>query len=87
MELQDFIEKANIVHNNKFDYSKVKYVDSQTKICIICPKHGEFWQKPNNHLHGWGCAKCSGVKQKTTEEFIEEAKKVYGDKYDYSKTG
>lgn len=84
--LQDFIEKANIVHNGKFDYSKVKYIDSQTKVCIICPEHGEFWQKPNNHLHGWGCAKCSGVKQKTTEEFIEEAKKVYGDKYDYSKT-
>ena len=87
---EKFIEKAYKVHGNKYDYSKVNYIDSHTKVCIICPEHGEFWQKPDNHLNGWGCKKCglkiSGEKQTlTTKEFIERAKEVHGDKYDYSK--
>ena len=82
---EDFISRSNEIHNNKYDYSKVKYINSQTKVCIICPKHGEFWVTPNNHLRGKGCPKCSG-KYKTTQEFIELAKKVHNNKYDYSKT-
>lgn len=84
--LETFIEKARKTHGNKYDYSKVNYIDSQTKICIICPEHGEFWQKPNNHIHGWGCAKCSGMLKKTTEEFINASKEKFGDKYSYEKT-
>lgn len=88
---EGFIEKANRVHCNKYDYSKVEYVNNQTKICIICPEHGEFWQTPNNHLKGHGCPKCGKILQneletKTTEEFINEAKNIHGNKYDYSKT-
>lgn len=56
--LQTFIDKANKTHNNKFDYSKVEYVNSKTKVCIICPKHGEFWQYPNQHVGGSGCPIC-----------------------------
>ena len=82
---ETFIEKARKVHGNKYDYSKVQYVDSHTKVCIICPKHGEFWQRPNNHLYGWGCIKCSGGEKKTNDMYIEAASKIYGDKYDYSK--
>ena len=82
---EDFISRSNEIHNNKYDYSKVKYINSQTKVCIICPEHGEFWVTPNNHLRGKGCPKCSG-KYKTTQEFIELAKKVHNNKYDYSKT-
>lgn len=83
---ETFIEKARLTHGNKYDYSKVNYVDSYTKVCIICPEHGEFWQKPNNHIHGWGCAKCSGMAKKTTEEFIKQSKILYPGKYDYGKT-
>jgi superfamily II DNA or RNA helicase len=82
---EEWIKKAREVHGDKYDYSKVEYVDSVTKVCIVCPEHGDFWQTPSGHLQGRGCLKCSGVKKKTTEEFIEDAKKVHGNKYDYSK--
>ena len=51
----DFIKKSREVHGDKYDYSKVEYVKNHTKVCIICPKHGEFWQVPNSHLNGNGC--------------------------------
>lgn len=81
----DFISRANEIHNYKYDYSKVDYVNSRTKVIIVCPKHGEFEQKPNSHLNGKGCAKCSGVAKLTTEEFIKKAREVHSNKYDYSK--
>lgn len=86
----EFIEEAKKVHGDKYDYSKVKYVNSHTKVCITCPKHGEFLQLPYLHLLGKGCKKCAVEKtaifqRKTTERFIEDARKVHGDKYDYSK--
>ena len=87
---EEFIKKAKEVHGNKYDYSKVNYVNSQTKVCIICPEHGEFYIKPNAHLQKRGCPKCGNSKKGqdkklTKEEFIEKAKKIHGDKYDYSK--
>lgn len=88
---EKFIEKAKKIHGDKYDYSKVEYVNSQTKVCIICPEHGEFWIKPNDHLsRKYGCHKCGWKKEgenlrKTTEEFINEAIKKYGNKFDYSK--
>ena len=89
MGIETFIKKAKDVHGDKFDYSKVEYVNSREKVCIICPKHGEFWQTPHSHLI-YGCAKCSTEevhnKQRfTTESFIEKAREIHGDKYDYSK--
>lgn len=81
-----FIEKARKIHGDKYDYSKVEYIDNKTKVCIICPIHGEFWQKPNNHLRGQGCIKCANEYSPSTEEWIEKARKVHGDKYDYSKS-
>jgi hypothetical protein len=81
---ESFIEKAKVIHKDKFDYSKVNYVNNSTKVCIICPVHGEFWQTPHSHLSGRGCNLCSKPIH-DTESFIEEAKKVHGDKYDYSK--
>ena len=85
MNRELLIERAKKVHGDKYDYSKVEYNGIHTKVCIICPKHGEFWQEPNSHLHGNGCPKCAGLKKLTTEEFIEKAKEVHGNKYDYSK--
>lgn len=81
---EQFIEKATKVHNNKFDYSKVDYVDSKTKVIIVCPIHGEFTQISGGHLFGRGCSKCSSIRM-TTESFIEKATKGYGNIYGYSK--
>lgn len=82
--LKEFIEESNIIHNHKYDYSKVSYVNNKTKVCIICPIHGEFKQTPIDHIKGKGCNKCKGGVRDTTESFIEKAKKIHGDKYDYS---
>jgi len=51
---QEFIDRARDVHGDKYDYSKVEYVNANTKVCIVCPKHGEFWQKPSSHLRAIG---------------------------------
>lgn len=81
-----FIEKAKEKYKGKYDYSKVEYTNAHTKICIICPIHGEFWITPNSHLNGRGCPECGRNKKLTTDKFIERAKKIHGSKYDYSKT-
>ena len=59
---ESFIAKAREVHGEKYDYAKVEYKNAYTKVCIICPEHGEFWQKPNGHLQGYGCPSCSSSK-------------------------
>ena len=81
---EQFVKEAKQVHGDKYDYSKVNYINAATKVCIICPRHGEFWQRPYGHLNGFGCAECSGKKHLTTEEFIEKAQMVHGGMYDYS---
>ena len=82
----DFIKKANEVHGDKYDYTKVEYIDALTKVCIICPEHGEFWQEASSHMKGCGCPKCSGMARRLSQdEFIKKANEVHGDKYDYSK--
>lgn len=40
---EEFIKKANEVHKGKYNYDNVEYVNCDTKVCIICPEHGEFW--------------------------------------------
>lgn len=85
-----FIQQAKLVHNNKYDYSKVNYNTSKIKVIIICSIHGEFEQLPNVHLHGSGCQQCNSDKLSkifllTTEQFIEKAISKHGDKYDYTK--
>jgi hypothetical protein len=80
-----FIEKAKLVHGEKYNYSLIDYTESKNKVKIICPKHGEFEQRASGHLSGYGCSKCSHEKQKlTVKEFIEKAKLTHGEKYDYS---
>ena len=89
--IEEFIKEANLIHNNKYDYSKVVYVNQTEKVKIICPIHGEFEQTPKNHLKGRGCCKCghertNASKVLSTEEFIRRAKIKYGNKYSYDKT-
>ena len=87
---QQFIEKAREVQGDKYDYSKVEYINSKKKVCVICPEHGEFWQAPSSHLNGQGCPKCFSNKKRilysfNKQQFIEKAKSIHGNKYDYSK--
>ncbi len=88
---EQFIEESKKVHGDKYNYSKVNYVNNRTKVCIICPQHGEFWQTPSKHIgRGDGCPVCryENVAQKTkltTEEFIAKAQQIHQNKYDYSK--
>jgi len=87
---EQFIEDAKNVHGNKYNYSKVNYINEKTNVTIVCPIHGEFQQTPRKHLIGHGCQKCGIEKSSknqgfTNEQFIEKAKKIHGNKYDYSK--
>ena len=84
-----FIERANKKHKGFYDYSLTQYSYATTKVKIICPKHGEFEQQPNNHLYGQGCIKCMGdrvskSRKGNTDDFILKSKEIHGDKYDYS---
>jgi superfamily II DNA or RNA helicase len=82
---EEFITQAKKIHGDKYDYSKVKYINSQKKVIIICLKHGEFKQAPNKHLQNRGCERCVRRVMNSTADFIKEAKKIHGNKYDYSK--
>ena len=83
-----FIEKANIVHKAKYDYSLVNYINSKTKINIICKNHGVFKQESASHLMGFGCPKCKGeilrkARILSTNDFITKANKIHENKYNY----
>ena len=81
----EFIEKAKERHGDAYDYSKVEYMNSNANIIIICKTHGDFLQTPSHHVRrGDGCIKCGITYNPTTEEFIEKAKQIHGDIYDYS---
>lgn len=90
MTLEEWIIKALKVHGNKYDYSKAIYLGIFIKIYIVCPLHGGFWQRPNDHLNGAGCPKCKAektslIKRSTLKEFKEKAFEIYGNNNDYSK--
>jgi len=81
----EWVMKAKQVHGDVYDYSKVNYINANTKVKIICKRHGEFWQKPSSHVNaGKGCAKCKGGVKIDTTEFRIRAAKTHGDAYDYS---
>lgn len=86
----DFVREARRIHGNRYDYSKFVIAGRSNKSTIICPIHGEFQQNYGNHLMGKGCSKCTyeTIKSKliiSKEQFIERAKAVHGNRYDYSK--
>ena len=90
MTLEEFIDKANKLHNNKYTYENTVYVNNRTPVVITCKEHGDFLQTPYTHLEPCGCPVCAAEKRgidrrMTLVEFIKRAKKVHGDKYDYSK--
>lgn len=71
---EEFIQKARAVHGDKYDYSKVEYVNSSTKVIIICPIHGQFKQSPHDHLSGYGCPHCQ---HKAQELLYQKLKDIY----------
>lgn len=87
---ETFIARAKEIHGDKYNYDLVEYVNSVTKVKIVCNECGNvFEQIPSSHLTGRGCVKCSYVargknRTKTTEMFIQTAKQIFGDLYDYS---
>lgn len=86
--LEDFIVRANKIHNNSYEYGKSLYTKYHGKLIIGCRVHGEFIQSPAKHLSGQGCPICAkslmGNERMTTAEFIARAKQIFGDTYDYS---
>jgi hypothetical protein len=86
--LKQFLFSVKRVHGNKYDYSKVKYFNSQTKIEVICPTHGSFMMKANSHANGQGCSVCGRIEANknialTYSEFLGRAAKTHGSRYIY----
>ncbi len=90
LTIEQFITKANIVHNNRYNYDLVEYENSRTKIKILCSEHGEFEQVAKEHLRGRGCSKCAYeskaliLTSQAKSEFKDKASLVHNNKYDYS---
>lgn len=86
MTTEKFVEKAKKLFGDTCDYSNTVYVNMRTPIQFVCPKHGVMTQMPNQHLWGKGCPICNDGGRKSTEQFIEDARRIHGDLYDYSLT-
>ena len=90
MSTCDFINRAISIHADFYNYSRSKYKQFHSKLEIVCPMHGSFWQEAGVHLMGGGCPSCKNKKigdrkRKSLIQFIRDATKVHGDRYDYSK--
>lgn len=86
LTVEDFVNRAKVIHGDRYSYLLVQYVNNRTPVKIICPEHGEFSQSPDNHLSGKGCSACAGTKRLDTAEFIRRAIQTHGDRYDYSES-
>ena len=83
--LEFFIEDAVKIHGSKYRYEIIDYLTKHSYITVVCQKHGKFAQKIYSHLEGYGCSKCQDDnRRKSIGTFIEQAKNVHGNKYDYS---
>lgn len=82
---KDYIKRAKAIHGDKFDYSLTEYINGGTKVKIICKVHGVFEQVAGAHINNRnGCAICANKGLSTTEAFIKKAKRIHGDRFDYS---
>lgn len=86
LDKKSFIDRAVSKWGDCFDYSKSEYINSITPIVITCKKHGDFIQKPCNHLRSKGCPDCIKRHFYTTDSFISKSNEIHNRKYDYSKT-
>lgn len=87
LDTETFIQRARAVHGDTYSYERTVYIKSNKHVVITCPVHGDFNQKPNNHLNGHGCFDCNqvGVAPMTHETFIEKATTIHGGRFDYSR--
>lgn len=71
---EEWIDMARTIHGAEYDYSRVIYKRAHDAVEIICPKHGSFWQTPNNHISGAGsrCPTCVGFGPSRAEREIFE---------------
>lgn len=88
---QYFVERAKSIYGDKYDYSNTKYINTEIPLIITCPKHGDFTIRAHKFLKGRECKKCKQTKNRTTyhlttEQFVEKAKEIHVNKYDYTKT-
>ena len=89
LTLDEFIERANKIHDGRYDYSRVEFQNVESKVEIICPDHGSFHQRLFSHLKGFGCDRCGQIATGKSlahsfDRFLDDARKAHGDKYDYS---
>jgi hypothetical protein len=88
LTLNEFIERAKSIHDNKYSYDNAIYKNNYTKITITCPVHGDFDQNPNSHLRGSGCSECrkeylSNKYSSSKDDFVKKANEVHNDGYTY----
>ena len=86
---EDFFIKVNKKYNSFFSYNENSFVDMNTPMKIICPIHGEFLQKPSNHLYRKGCKKCKNekignLKRNKLDYFINQSNIVHNSFFDYT---
>lgn len=81
---ESFVDASKAIHGDRYDYSIVKYSSNKARVTIICFDHGPFSQIAAVHLRGNGCPECGGNRKHSAESFIEKARAVHGDRYDYS---
>lgn len=91
LDVEELVAEFRKVHGDKYDYSQVEYISLKKDVKIICPEHGEFYQKPYHHKSGSGCDKCAKARlgdefRKTTAFFVGKAAEVHSGKYVYSQT-
>jgi len=85
---EKFIKKAQEIYGNKYDYSKVNYINNTTPITITCKKHGDFQLKPAYHLYNSECKICSKERYNSVylDKFKKKANEIHNSKYNYSKS-
>jgi len=86
---RSWVSLAIELHGNKYDYSKVAFINSKTPVTVICKIHGAWQCQPSLHTSKTkqrGCPICGGSQKKTTEQFVQEATAKHGGAYDYSQT-
>ena len=90
-DVDSFIQESKQVHGDRYGYDKVVYVNSNTPVIIVCPEHGDFQQKPVNHINGQGCQACGRLKANQSHssragaKFVSRAIKIHDDRYNYDK--
>jgi len=89
LTVDEFITNAKKIHGDRYDYSRVNYVNNKIPVTLICHKHGNFIMRPDSHVGSkQGCSRC-GIEQRSKNaiipflEILNRAIKIHGNKYTY----